>query len=100
MSILTSFKRLLYLKNTNVPGLKQHVIGVSVSEPHTSELNGRISYIYVNMYILNSSRRALKPSQDKENRLLRTRERESPTCGRNGRAKAEKISEVERDRAR
>ena len=30
-----------------MPGLKQHVIGVSVSEPHTSELNGGISYIYI-----------------------------------------------------
>ena len=28
------------------------------------------------MYILNTSRSALKPSQDKEDRLLRTRERE------------------------
>ena len=57
--------------------------------------------LIVNMYILNTSGRALKPSQDKENRLLRTRERErEPMCGRNSRAKAGKINEAERDRAR
>ena len=32
--------------------------------------------LVVNTYILNTSRRALKPSQDKENMLLRTQERE------------------------
>ena len=55
--------------------------------------------LVVNMYILNTSRIAPKPSQDKENRVLCTgeQERESPTCGRNSWAK---INEAERDRAR
>ena len=36
--------------------------------------------LVVNMYILNISRRALKPSQNKGNMLLRTRERERAQC--------------------
>ena len=52
------------------------------------------------LIILNTSRRALKPSQEKENRLLRTREQKRPTCSRNSRAKAGNINKVERDRAR
>ena len=120
-----------------------------MSEPHTSELNGGISlvYIYIYIYIVSAYvqctrtraayghyerdlignmcaafivrfysqifatcsehvcseyfQRALKPSNTRKTGYCAPEnERESPTCGRNSRAKAEKINEAERDRAR
>ena len=57
--------------------------------------------LVVNMYILNTSRRALKPLQPRQGKQLgycvHENERESPTCSRNSRAKAGKINEAERD---
>ena len=58
--------------------------------------------LVVNMYILimNTSRRALKPLQDKETGYCAHKnERESPTCGRNSQAKAVKINEAEARRS-
>ena len=59
-----------------------------------------ILLLVVNKYILNTSRRALKPSQPRQGKQLgycaHENERESPTCGRNSEAKARKINEAER----
>ena len=51
------------------------------------------------MYILNTSRRALK-LHPKTGYCAHENERESPTCDRNSGAKAGKINEAERDKAR
>ena len=113
-----------------------------LSEPHTSELNGRIFLIYICIYICvvrprtraacgqkacdlttraildtsfcfkfrvfsllvvnmdtsSTSRRSLKPSEDKKDRLRRRREREKARRADDSRGKARKMSETEGER--
>ena len=128
------------------------VIGASLSEPHTSELNGRIFLIYICIYICmyrtsyvqctrtcaacgqkacdlttraildtsfcfkfrvfsllvvnmdtsSTSRRPLKPSEDKEDRLRRRREREKARhAAETAKERQERLAKRrERDRAR
>ena len=64
-------------------------------KPFSSEFRVVLLFV-VNIDTPNTSRRALKPSEDKEDRLRRRRERDSEswTCGRDSRAKAGKINEA------